>query len=329
MKKVALITGITSQDGYYLSKLLLSKGYEVHGTIRPVSLEDPSRRLWRLDSIADRIILHTISLESFPSIFRLFNEVQPAECYHLAATSFVGYSLEDEFTTIATNINSTHYFLSALRHAVPQCKFYFAGSSEMFGKAPESPQSESTPFNPRSAYGISKVAGYQIMNYYREVYGLQTSCGFMFNHESPKRGYEFVTRKISFTAAQIKLGMAEKIHLGNVQAKRDWGFAGDYVEAMWLMLQKEEPSDYVIATGEVHTVAEFAEIAFNKLGLNFWQYLEVDEKLYRPSEDYILSGDCSKARREIQWEPKLHFDDLIKMMVDRDYYSLSGNHIEY
>ena len=246
--KRALITGITGQDGSYLAELLLEKGYEVHGIIRRVAIEDPEHRLWRILHIKDRLHLHAASLESLPSIYRVFQTVKPDECYHLAAQSFVTYSFEDEFSTLNANINGTHHVLSALRDCAPTCRFYFAASSEMFGKVAEVPQTETTPFHPRSAYGISKVAGFHLTRNYREAYNIQASSGILYNHESPRRGFEFVTRKITSHAARIKLGLAKGLHLGNLDARRDWGHARDYVRAMWLMLQQETPHDYVIVT---------------------------------------------------------------------------------
>ncbi|MBI5400429.1 GDP-mannose 4,6-dehydratase [Candidatus Saganbacteria bacterium] len=317
MKK-ALITGITGQDGSYLAEFLLDKGYEVHGIVRRVAFENVEHRLWRLRHLLDKIHLHAASLESYASIFNVFEKIKPDECYHLAAQSFVSYSFEDEFSTINTNINGTHYILSAVKEANPACHFYFAGSSEMFGQAEKTPQNEDTPFHPRSPYGISKVAGYYLTMNYREAYNLHASSGILFNHESPRRGYEFVTRKISLAAAKIKSGLSHELRLGNLEAKRDWGFAGDYVKAMWLMLQQEKPGDYVAATGETHTVQEFAEQAFAYVGLDWKKYIVVDEKLHRPSEVNILEGDYSKAKMVLGWEPKIKFNELVKMMVDAD-----------
>src|SRR5204863_1792539 len=240
----------------------LKKGYEVHGIVRRVALEDPEHRFWRIRAILDKLQLHPASLESYPSLYKVLMHVQPDEVYHLAAQSFVSYSFEDESSTINTNINGTHYMLSCVHEVSPRARFYFAASSEMFGETPTSPQSESTPLHPRSAYGISKVAGYHLTRNYREAYKLHASSGILFNHEGPRRGKEFVTRKISSHVAAIKLGLETELRLGNLQAKRDWGYAGDYVRAMWLMLQQSEPDDYVVGTGETHTVQEFCEIAF-------------------------------------------------------------------
>ena len=318
MPKRALITGITGQDGSYLAEFLLEKGYEVHGIVRRVAIEDPEHRLWRIRHILDKLILHPGSLESYASIFKIVEKIKPDECYHLAAQSFVSYSFEDEFSTINTNINGTHYVLSAIKEKAPKCKFYFAGSSEMFGLVKETPQNENTPFHPRSPYGISKVAGFDLTRNYREAYNLFACSGILFNHESPRRGYEFVTRKISNTVAEIKLGLSKKLTLGNLEAKRDWGFAGDYIKAMWLMLQQDKPDDYVIASGETHSVKEFAELAFNHVGLNYQDYLSSDERFFRPAEVHQLKGDCSKGKKILGWEPTVSFKELIRMMVEAD-----------
>ena len=316
--KRALITGITGQDGSYLAEFLLEKGYEVHGIVRRVAIEDSEHRLWRIKHLLDKIILHPASMESYASIFNVVDKLKPDECYHLAAQSFVSYSFEDEFSTINTNINGTHYVLSAIKEKAPDCRLYFAGSSEMFGLVKETPQNENTPFHPRSPYGISKVAGFDLTRNYREAYHLFACSGILFNHESPRRGYEFVTRKISNVAAQIKLGLAKELRLGNLEAKRDWGYAGDYVRAMWLMLQQEKPDDYVIATGEAHSVKEFAELAFRHAGLDSEDYLRVDETFYRPAEVQILKGDYSKGKKILGWKPTVSFKGLIEMMVDSD-----------
>ena len=318
MPKRALITGITGQDGSYLAEFLLSQGYEVHGIIRRVAMEDPVHRLWRLQPILKQLILHTASLESYPGIFKVVGEIKPEECYHLAAQSFVSYAFEDEFAIINTNINGTHFVLSALKEAAPRCRFYFAGSSEMFGNAPETPQNEGTPFNPRSPYGISKVAGFHLTRNYRDTYNLHASSGILFNHESPRRGFEFVTRKITHGAARVKCGQLQELLLGNLDAKRDWGFAGDYVKAMWLMLQQDRPDDYVIATGQEHSVREFAELAFGYLGLNWQDYVRVDERFFRPAESYSLRGDYAKAARVLGWQPSLSFGELVRLMVEAD-----------
>src|SRR5205809_4978367 len=267
-KKCALITGITGQDGSYLAEFLLAKGYDVHGIVRRVALHDPEHRLSRILGIRNQIQLHAASMESYASLHQVVESVRPSECYHLAAQSFVSYSFDDEFSTLNTNINGTHYLLAALKNLAPKCRFYFAGSSEMFGKAEEVPQRETTKFHPRSSYGISKVAGYELTRNYREAYGMHASCGILFNHESPRRGFEFVTRKITSHVAKIKLGLAKDLKLGNLDAYRDWGHAQEYVRAMWLMLQQDEPDDFVIATGKTHSVREFLEMAFGHVGLD-------------------------------------------------------------
>ncbi|MGA2027578.1 MAG: GDP-mannose 4,6-dehydratase [Syntrophobacteraceae bacterium] len=322
--KRALITGITGQDGSYLAELLLSRGYEVHGIIRRVAMEVPEHRLWRIRHIQDKLFLHAGSLESFASIFKVLNLVQPDECYHLAAQSFVSYSFEDEFSTINTNISGTHYVLAAIKEVCPKCRFYFAGSSEMFGNAEQSPQNERTPFFPRSSYGISKLAGFHLTRNYREAYGVNAVSGILFNHESPRRGLEFVTRKVCHTAARIKLGLAKELRMGNLEARRDWGYAGDYVQAMWRMLQQDKPDDYVIATGKTYSVKDLIELAFSQLQLDWKEWVVVDEQLYRPSEIHDLRGDHSKASRELGWEPTMSFDQLIRTMVDEDFEKLKS-----
>jgi len=321
--KKALITGITGQDGSYLAELLISKGYEVHGIVRRVAIEDPLHRLWRLRHIIDKITLHSGSLESYASIFNVVEEVSPDECYHLGAQSFVSYSFEDEFTTIYSNINGTHYLLSAIKRKAPGCRFYFAGSSEMFGQAKTTPQNEDTPFRPRSPYGISKLAGFELTRNYREAYGLFTACGILFNHESPRRGHEFVTRKITSHAALIKLGKAKEIILGNLDAQRDWGHARDYVIAMWRMLQQDLPDDYVIATGTSRSVREFLDKAFRLVGLDYHDYLKTDKDFYRPSEINVLCGNASKAKKILGWKQTVSFDQLVDEMVkgDLDFYA--------
>ena len=319
MKKIALITGITGQDGSYLAELLLSKGYEVHGIVRRVALEDETHRLWRIKEILKDVTLHAGSLESYATLFNIILKIKPEEVYHLAAQSYVGYSFEDEFSTFNMNINGTHYILSALKEfAANKVKFYFAASSEMFGKAKEVPQNEETPFNPRSAYGISKVTGYQLVKNYREAYKLHASNGILFNHESPRRGFEFVTRKISYSVARIKKGLLKKIKLGNINSKRDWGHAKDYVNAMWLMLQQKNPGDYVVGTGKQYTVEDFAKKAFKHVGLNYKDYIVIDQNLIRPAEVDTLLADYTKAKKVLKWKPEVTFDDLVKNMVESD-----------
>src|ERR1043165_9405154 len=318
MTKRALITGITGQDGSYLAELLLSLGYEVHGLLRRVALEDPQRRFTRIAHLLDDVTLHPASLESYPSIFHVVSKHEFSECYHLAAQSFVAESFRDGFSTMNTNINGTHYMLAALRELQPSCRFYFAGSSEIFGKVRETPQNETTPFHPRSPYGISKVAGFDLTRNYREAYDMFCLSGILFNHEGPRRGYEFVTRKITSAVALIKRCLSNELRLGNLDAKRDSGHAKDYVRAMYLMLQCEQPDDYVIATGETHTVREFCELAFGEVDLDYREYVRTDERFLRPAEVDLLVGNSSKARRELNWEPQYNFPELVREMVQAD-----------
>jgi GDPmannose 4,6-dehydratase len=317
-RRKALISGITGQDGSYLAEFLLEKDYEVHGLVRRVALEDPSHRLRRIADIHDRITLHAGSLESFPSLYQIVRRLEPDECYHLAAQSFVSYSFDDEFSTLNTNINGTHYMLAAIHEAAPHCRFYFAGSSEMFGKVEETPQNERTRFHPRSAYGISKVAGFDLTRNYREAYGLHASVGILFNHESERRGFEFVSRKISAGVAGIAAGTKHELRLGNLEARRDWGYAPEYVAAMWKMLQQDNPDDYVVATGETHSVREFVKLAFSLAGLDYRDYVVADTQLYRPAEVDLLIGDPTKARTRLGWEPRTGFEDLVRRMVEAD-----------
>ena len=283
-----------------------------------MALEDSERRVGRISHLLDKVILHPASLESYPSIFHVVSHHDFDECYHLAAQSFVAESFTDGFSTMNTNINGTHFMLAALRELRPKCRFYFAGSSEMFGKVKESPQNENTSFHPRSPYGISKVAGFDLTRNYREAYGMYCVGGILFNHESPRRGFEFVTRKITSTIAQIKSGKATELRLGNLDASRDWGHAADYVRAMHLMLQQPEADDYVIATGETHSVREFCELAFSVAGLDFEQYVKTDERYYRPAEVDLLVGDSSKARRVLGWAPRYSFSEMVREMVEAD-----------
>ncbi len=322
MRKVALITGITGQDGSYLAEFLIKKKYQVHGIARRVALEDRTHRLWRIKHLLKKIHIHAASLESYASIVKIIQKIKPTEIYHLAAQSYVDYSFRDEFSTLNININGTHYLLSAVKDFSPKTKFYFAGSSEMFGKVQETPQSEKTPFYPRSAYGISKVTGHDLTRNYREAYDLFCCTGILFNHESPRRGFEFVTRKISHGVAKIKLGMEKKLILGNLDAKRDWGHAKDYVEAMWKMLQKRMPDDFVVATGKQHSVREFAKQAFAVAGLDYKKHVVIDKNLFRPAEVNTLLGSYSKARRILKWKPKISFKNLVKDMVESDIQSI-------
>lgn len=314
MTRRALITGITGQDGSYLAEWLLDQGYEVHGVVRRASTEN----FERIQHIRDRITLHQADLLDQLSLISVIQKVDPHEVYNLAAMSFVPTSwvqpvLTGEFTALGVT-----RVLEAIRLVNPKIRFYQASSSEMFGKVKESPQREDTPFHPRSPYGVAKVYGHWITVNYRESYGMFCCSGILFNHESPRRGKEFVTRKVTWNAARIKRGLQEKLRLGNLQARRDWGYAGDYVRAMWMMLQQDEPDDYVVATGETHTVQELVEIAFDYLGLDWRKHVEVDPELFRPAEVDVLCGDASKARRVLGWEPTVSFEELVRMMVDAD-----------
>ena len=319
MKK-ALITGITGQDGSYLAELLLEKGYEVHGLTRRVAAEDPSARFSRIKQlVADKkIVIHLGDVSDYPTIWRLVSKIQPDEIYHLAAQSQVQVSFEDDFGTFNSNFSSTHHLLSAIKELKPDCKFYFAGTSEMYGKVLAIPQDENTPFNPVSPYGIAKLASFYMTKMYRDAYGIFACTGILFNHESPRRGYEFVTRKITLAVANIKNGKQRELQLGNLDAKRDWGFAGDYVVAMWLMLQHEKADDYVIGTGENHTIREFLEVAFSEVGLDYKDYVKIDPAFFRPLDVHELLADPSKAERILDWKPKTKFKELVKMMVDSD-----------
>jgi len=325
MKKKALITGITGQDGSYLAEFLLSKKYEVHGIIRRVALENNNQRLWRLKDIIKKIKIHYASLESYASLSIIIQKIKPDEIYHLGAQSYIDYAFKDEFSTINTNVNGTHYLLSIIKNFSPKSKFYFAGSSEMFGKVTEIPQKETTRFYPRSTYGISKCAGYELTRNYREAYNLFCCSGILFNHESPRRGFEFVTRKISRAVANIKLGKQKYLTLGNIKSKRDWGHAKDYVRAMWLMLQKKKAEDYVIGTGKQYSVLEFVKIAFKSVNLDYKNYLRTDKKLERPAEVDSLLANSSKAKKELKWYPEIKFKEMIKEMVTEDIKDIKRN----
>ena len=316
--KTALITGITGQDGSYLSELLLKKNYKVYGIVRRVALEDETHRLWRIKHILNKVKLLSASLESYASIVKIIQNIRPNEIYHLGAQSFVAYSFEDEFSTLNTNINGTHYILSAIKDFSPKTKFYFAGSSEMFGKVQKNKQDENTRFYPRSAYGISKVAGFELTRNYREAYNIFACTGILFNHESPRRGFEFVTRKISSSVAKIKHGKQSYLYLGNINAKRDWGHARDYVKAMWLMLQQKKPLDFVIGTGKMHSVKDFAKLAFSTAGLNYKKHIKFNKKLLRPSEVETLRANYKRANKLLKWQPTVKFQQLVKEMVLED-----------
>jgi GDPmannose 4,6-dehydratase len=318
MPKKALITGIAGQDGSYLAELLLEKGYEVHGIVRRIAIEDTEHKLKNIFHLLDRIKLHVASLDNVLSLIKVVKDLRPDECYHLAASSFVSYSFEDEISILNNNVDSTHYLLAAIREFAPACRLYFAGSSEMFGAVDRSPQDEATPFNPRSIYGISKVAGYHLAKNYRNQYGLFACIGILYNHESPRRGYEFVTRKIVSAAVKIKRGLQNDLLLGNLDAYRDWGFAPDYVRAMWLMLQADAPDDYVVATGETHSVREFVEEAFSCLGLDYKNHVKVGPQLFRPAEKVLLCGNPAKAVAKLKWSRTQSFKDIIRIMVENE-----------
>jgi GDPmannose 4,6-dehydratase len=320
MAKRALITGITGQDGSYLAELLLSKGYEVYGMIRRLSAPNS----WRIAHLLDRVTLKPADLLDQLSILRLIEEVRPHEIYNLAAMSFVPASWDQPMLTGEFNAQGVTRMLDAVRRVDPAIRFYQASSSEMFGKVREVPQSELTPFYPRSPYGVSKVFAHYITVNYRESYNLFAVSGMLFNHESPRRGLEFVTRKVTDGVARIKLGLSDALPMGNLDAHRDWGFAGDYVRAMWLMLQQDTPDDYVVATGISHSVRELVEIAFARVGLDWQQYVRIDPALIRPAEVDHLLGDASKARTQLGWTPEVDFRRLIEMMVDADVARLSA-----
>jgi len=315
----ALITGITGQDGSYLAELLLDKGYEVVGAVRRASTSN----FWRIEHLLDRLTLKPADLLDQLSLIRLIDEVKPHELYNLAAMSFVPASWDQPMLTGEFNAQGVTRVLEAVRHVNPAIKVYQASSSEMFGKVREVPQTELTPFYPRSPYGVSKVFAHYITVNYRESYDLFAVSGILFNHESPRRGLEFVTRKVTDGVARIKLGLAESLSLGNLDARRDWGFAGDYVRAMWLMLQQERADDYVIATGESHSVRELVDVAFGHVGLDWQKHVRLDPKLLRPAEVDHLIGDATKARTTLEWKPEVDFAGLVKMMVDADVSRLS------
>ncbi|HZM71289.1 MAG TPA: GDP-mannose 4,6-dehydratase [Candidatus Cryosericum sp.] len=324
MKK-ALVTGITGQDGSYLSEFLLAKGYEVHGIIRRASTFNTERidHLYQDPHLrGTRLFLHYGDLGDSVSVVKLLNDLKPDEIYHLGAQSHVRVSFDiPEYTADITAVGTIR-ILEAIREARARTRFYQASSSEMFGLVAENPQRETTPFHPRSPYGVSKVFAFWSTVNYRESYGLFAANGILFNHESPRRGETFVSRKITRAVAYIRAGLQKKLYLGNLDARRDWGFAPEYVEAMWLMLQQDEPDDYVIATGETHSVREFCEEAFGLVGLDWRQYVEIDKRYLRPAEVDILLGDPSKAKARLGWEPKVKFKDLVKIMVEADVKAL-------
>ena len=321
MKKKAIVTGITGQDGSYLAEWLLEKDYEVHGVSRHASVA----RHDRIEHLQDRITLHSADLLDEGSLISLLEQVQPDEFYNLAAMSFVPVSWRQPTFTAEVTGTGVLRCLEAIRRVNPQIRFYQASSSEMFGKVVETPQSETTPFYPRSPYAVAKVYGHWITVNYRESYDMFACSGILFNHESPRRGLEFVTRKITDGVARIKLGLQDELRLGNLKAKRDWGFAGDYVKAMWLMLQQDQPDDYVIGTGVTKSVEEFVDLAFSHVGLNWQDYVVVDPKFYRPAEVNLLLGDASKAQEKLGWQAETDLGGLVRMMVDADMARLSNS----
>jgi GDPmannose 4,6-dehydratase len=314
MSTRALITGITGQDGSYLAELLLEKGYEVHAIVRRAS----STNFWRIDHILDRLHLHPADLLDQLSLIKVIDQVRPREFYNLAAMSFVPASWDQPMLTGEFNAQGVTRVLEAIRQVDPGIRMYQASSSEMFGKVREVPQTELTPFYPRSPYGVSKVYGHYITVNYRESYDLFAVSGILFNHESPRRGLEFVTRKVTDAVARIKFGLDDSVGLGNLDAQRDWGFAGDYVRAMWMMLQQDRADDFVIATGETHSVKDLVKVAFGHAGLDWEKHVKIDPRFLRPAEVDLLIGDPSKAKRELGWKPEVDFQTLVKMMVDAD-----------
>jgi len=313
----AIITGITGQDGSYLAEFLLLKGYEVHGLVRRESFED-IQKLTNIKDIKDRLFLHEGSLQDHLTIYKIFSEVMPDECYHLSASSFVNYSFNDEFQTMNNNFNSTHYLLSTIREVKSDCKFYFAGSSEMFGEPSETPQTECTPFNPKSIYGISKVSSHYLLKNYREKENIFACTGIMYNHESPRRGNQFVTKKIISSAVRIKKGLQEKLYLGNLDVQRDWGYSPDYVEAMWKILQAEKPNDFIISTGHLHTVRQFLEMTFSFLELDYKDYVHINSNFFRVGEKKALCGDPSKIKKVLGWENRKGLRGIIKEMLESE-----------
>jgi len=322
--KRALITGITGQDGSYLAEYLLSRGYEVHGIVRRIAADAAEDRFRRISHIMNDVQLHSAAVENYASVHQVASSQRFDECYHLAAQSFVADSFSDEFTTMEINVKGTQHLLAAFRDLQPECRIYFAGSSEMFGKAAKVPQDEQTAFHPRSPYGISKVAGFHLARNFREAYGMHCSSGIMFNHESPRRGFEFVSRKITSGVARILLGASSELPLGSLDARRDWGHAADYVPAMWLMLQQDNPDDYVVATGQDHSVREFCEAAFSHVGLDYSDYVKADHRFTRPADVELLRGDASKITKNLGWRPRIAFIDMVREMVSNDIEILKG-----
>lgn len=318
MKRIAFITGIAGQDGSYLAELLLQNGYDVHGLIRRAAVANSEHRLWRLQPILNSITLHYGDITDYAGLFRLVSHLYPSEVYHLAAQSNVKVSFQDDFGTMHANAYGTHCLLEVLRLASPGSKFYFAGTSEMFGATQEAPQNENTPFDPISPYAISKVSGYYMTRMYRRAYDLFAVGGILFNHESPRRGDDFVTRKIIKAAVAIKKGEKNELHLGNLDARRDWGYAKEFVEAMWAMLQASQPSDYVIGTGKQHSVRDFVREAFDAVGLDWQKYVIIDQSLLRPLDVANLVADSTRARNQLGWYAKVTLKELVTLMIEEE-----------
>lgn len=324
MKK-ALITGINGQDGSYLAELLLDKGYEVHGIVRREAMEDAQHRLRNITHILEKVHVHVASVDNYMSLYRIVQKVKPDECYHFAASSFISYNFDDEISVISNNFVATHYVLASIKELAPECRFYFAGSSEMFGDPDGSPQNENSAFRPRSIYGISKVSSYHLVSNYRKHHKIFACTGILYNHESPRRGYQFVTRKITSSVAKIYLGINDALQLGNITAVRDWGYAPEYVDAIWRMLNHDVPDDYVISSGVLHSVEEFLDIAFSVVSLNYKDYVRIDEQYFRPPEQVPLVGDNTKARKILGWQPQKKFEDIVKEMVLSDIEILKSS----
>ena len=314
MGKVAIITGISGQDGSYLAELLLKKKYKVYGILNP----QKKKNLKNLKEIKKKLFFRNIDLNNYKKIKDLIRKIKPSEFYHLAAQSFINYKFEDEFFKLNPNINGTHYILSAIKQFSPKTKFYFAASSELFGNVKKSPQNEDTKFNPRSAYGVSKVAGFYLTKNYREAYNIHACSGILYNHESPRRNENFVSRKITKNLSLIIKGKVKKISLGNINSKRDWGHAKDYVYAMWKMMQLKKPQDFVIGSGKTHTVKDFIKLAFKYANLNYKKYIKIDNKLFRPNDKVILKANFNKAKKILKWKPTITFKSLVKEMVEYD-----------
>jgi len=325
MSKIALITGITGQDGSYLAELLLAKNYEVHGIVRPDFSKKDKLKNWRIKKIYEDIILHKESIENYKGLASLIKKIKPEEVYHLAAQANDGYSFDNEFYTFRINLNATHYMLSAVRKINDKIKFFFAGSSEMFGDVKSVPINEKTLFNPKSAYGISKVTSHYLIKNYRESFKMHASTGILFNHESPRKDVQFVGRKISHTVAKIKKGLQKRLELGTLKSQRDWGHAKDYVEAMWLMSQQKNAEDFIIGSGKLHTVEDFAEIAFKHVGLNYKDFIDLNKNFIRSVKPVSRIADPTKAKKILKWKPKFSFKELVVDMVESDLKLITNN----